>query len=277
MKDFAEQNKKLELIHEKIFPILCEIDRFCNERNIRYYLCAGTCLGAVRHHGFIPWDPDADIMFPREEYERFIHEYQADADRKYEIGALEIDSDWNWQFGRVWDRNTVFKKTNLEDTTIGAFVDIFPIDGFSDSSFLQKVYIKYMRLLEFLGFCAGRKCYNKGERFIPLKKILHTILKHVGRRFFSLRMNKLAQRYPYAGSSCAGVWIDTGYGIREIMERDIFEHSARMLFNGVEMSVPAAYDRYLKNLFGNYMCIPAGAEENSYKILDGWEMIFDEK
>ena len=134
-----------------------------------------------------------------------------------------------------------------------------------------------MRALEILGFCAGRIYYREDEKYIFLKKILHIILKPVGRRFFSSRMNKLAQKCSYKKSKYAGVWIDTGYGQREIMDKEIFEKSIQMIFNGIELSVPAAFDQYLVNLFGDYMSVPEDAVENSYKILDGWEMMFDKE
>ena len=50
---------------------LKEIDRICRAHQITYVLSCGSMLGAVRHHGFIPWDDDLDIEMTRPNYERF--------------------------------------------------------------------------------------------------------------------------------------------------------------------------------------------------------------
>ena len=60
--------------HKEI--LLKLLDRFvdvCEKNGLRYYLAAGSVLGAVRHHGIIPWDDEIDVFMPREDYELLQH------------------------------------------------------------------------------------------------------------------------------------------------------------------------------------------------------------
>ena len=56
----------------KQLEILRELDRVCREKDIHYYLAYGSCLGAIRHKGFIPWDDDIDLGIPRADYDKFL-------------------------------------------------------------------------------------------------------------------------------------------------------------------------------------------------------------
>ena len=66
MMDFLSLDDKKNVSLE----ILMELDRFCQENEICYFLAYGTLLGAVRHKGFIPWDDDVDVWLMRNDYER---------------------------------------------------------------------------------------------------------------------------------------------------------------------------------------------------------------
>ena len=63
---YTEEQKGIQL------DILSDVISFCEEQKLNYFLAYGTLIGAVRHHGYIPWDDDMDIGIPREDYDRFL-------------------------------------------------------------------------------------------------------------------------------------------------------------------------------------------------------------
>ena len=62
----------LKKVQQTVDEILLVIDRQAKACGVPYYLFYGSALGAIRHHGFIPWDDDADIAFTRNNYEAFL-------------------------------------------------------------------------------------------------------------------------------------------------------------------------------------------------------------
>ena len=64
-------NGSIKDVQLTCLEILKEIDRICKKHNILYWMEGGSMLGAVRHHGFIPWDDDLDIAMFRDDYNRF--------------------------------------------------------------------------------------------------------------------------------------------------------------------------------------------------------------
>lgn len=76
----AVQLEKMTVHQELLLEMLKDFDAVCRRHHISYQLFAGTALGAVRHHGFIPWDDDIDVILIRSEYQRFFDEAAGDFD-----------------------------------------------------------------------------------------------------------------------------------------------------------------------------------------------------
>ncbi len=96
--------------------ILRRIKRICDTNHIEFMLYGGTLLGAVRHHGFIPWDDDIDIAVLREDYNKMFEVINQDDElvmrRHYRIL-----------------KNTVGYVTKIKlKKSDNFFVDVFPWD-----------------------------------------------------------------------------------------------------------------------------------------------------
>ena len=87
IKDFpkAEGNLRLMQIGDSI--LLAIFDAVCKKHGFEYWIDSGTCLGAVRHKGFIPWDDDTDLCMMRDTYDN------AKSVIKKELAIYGIDCD----------------------------------------------------------------------------------------------------------------------------------------------------------------------------------------
>lgn len=124
-----------------LLEMLKDIDVIARKYNIPYYLTGGSCLGAVRHKGFIPWDDDADIGMMYQDYLRFIKALQKDLDPdKYYFQCFASHPDYNVCIPamKIRKRNTYLKEVNtLLDNKCkdgdGLFIDVFLVDYMSEN------------------------------------------------------------------------------------------------------------------------------------------------
>lgn len=112
--------------------VLEEIKRICVLHNIPFFADWGTLLGAVRHHGFIPWDDDLDIGMLRGDYQKFLEIASLELAQYFELKSVYNDiSHDNVKARVISGRNMNFDEAYLKRFHYCPYVvgvDIFPID-----------------------------------------------------------------------------------------------------------------------------------------------------
>ena len=93
-------------LQKRLLLLLKEIDEICKKNNITYYIDGGSAIGAIRHHGFIPWDDDIDIVMTRNNYNKFVQiiDKEIKPNRKFE--SFENNQKYTMLYARYCDKTT---------------------------------------------------------------------------------------------------------------------------------------------------------------------------
>lgn len=250
--------RKIELDELKKIQIqiLDEVVHFCDKHQIKYFLMAGTLLGAVRHQGYIPWDDDIDIGMLREDYERFLELYSKE-NGSYYIYTHRLNSKSTFPFIKVCLKNTLVKEELLSsEDEYGVNIDIFPIDSISSENQF-KVIDTIMSLLKKRYFKAANLAtyWKKKDKFFPLRVFFKVGLSFLS---YSTIFNKIdtiiaAEKTKPARYKGNILW---GYGRKELVNPAIFDEFITVSFEGKEYKAPKNYHEWLTSVYGNYMQLP---------------------
>lgn len=241
-----------------------EITRICDDNGIEYFLDSGTLLGAVRHKGFIPWDDDMDIGMTRENYDKFIEAAKSGLKEEYFLQTWETDKNYPMPFAKIRLNGTkyvenVFEKAQMHQ---GIYVDVFPYDIWPDKKGRQK---KLWRKRLYLQSMIMMKCHylkfksDKAWKYF-LKAVMFTFI-----RFLSLFHSKrsLIKRYEMAarkfsalgGESVYEQTVNFKFGYW-VVPSECIENSIELLFEDETFKCPQEYDKYLTEVYGDYMALP---------------------
>ena len=260
MENYEELS--LDEIQKSCFVILKKIKEIFDENGWKYYLTAGTLLGAARHQGFIPWDDDIDLWVPRPDYEKFIDYCIKNKEKLYpfELIHYRTNSKYIYPIARFSDSRFYLDYNNAKNYGLGLFVDLYPLDGLKDNYHVLKKKIDFLKRKIIL--CGSKKIIKGPSKIKNLLKIPYYILiRDSNLNKLLMQCDILAQKNKFEECDlfeCV-CWADSFYTYKK--EWLIGNKEQFLEFNGDLFRVPFDYDKILTRMYGDYMKLPPKEEQ----------------
>ena len=254
--------KKIDIkeLKEIQIGILDVVDEFCKKNDIKYFLCAGTLIGAIRHKGYIPWDDDIDIGMLRDDYDKFLKLFNSHNDR-FKAYSIENNDHFLFPFCKVMDTSTILNEPNNADNSLSVNIDVFAFDNAPDD------YSKVKKLYWVRDFY--RKCHMLRTRYTYRKSFIQKIiitflsifLLPFPKNFFIKKIAKLSKKYQ--NEKCEYVTCFLGYD-KLYLKRNCFTDYINVDFENKKYKAPKKYDEVLRAHYGNYLELPPEEQRVSH-------------
>lgn len=244
-------------LQQKLLEIFLYFKQTCEENGLTYWCGGGTMLGAVRHKGFIPWDDDLDVFMPREDYEKLYKIWDEVADtNKYVLVRTDETHNYHHTAMNMVDITTTYinRHSENEDIFHGCYIDIIPFEGCPDSKCGRALQIYHSIMYGI--FNAQRLPDNQGKLLKLPVKILLGLFKNPKLRYKIWRYHeKKMTKFNFKSSRYVKETVSSFRALFWLQNRSSFD-TIDAEFEGITVKIPAGYDHYMKQIYGDYMSVP---------------------
>ena len=251
MQMSPEQVRKAQLLASKM---LIALERICEKHGLRYYVAAGSLLGAARHGGPIPWDDDVDVTMPRSDYEKFIQVAQDELPEEMEFPQ----NNFPYGFQRIYLKGTLITRNIRQKALHGIFLDVIPLDGAAPTQKLKEKHSRRTRRLIALMLETARPqpllMMNRERIFIWARRLF--IKCFVSRKLLYWLWKRNATKY---STDTAAEWVclPGAYGYeKECFPKEYWGEPAYLHYEGREVPVMREWEKYLTAHYRDYTMPP---------------------
>ena len=249
MSNNASDN--LQKMQECQMEILKVFKKVCDEQGVTFYLAFGTALGAVRHHGFIPWDDDIDIYMKMEDIKK-LDDIQKNLPSNLFVQTRDKEQEYGLLIARIRDSHTTLIEEDHVDRDInhGVYIDIYPLFYCPESNLKMKMIVGMSFLCRLFAYNAPPQ--NKGGASTFASKVLLKILPEKTKRVIADKLYAYITGQPV--SKYVSTFPDVSLGKR--FKDTWFKEPSVCEFEGESMPMPSNQVEYLTYEFGDYMQLP---------------------
>lgn len=270
----------LHRLQHVLLMMLKDFDALCSQEGLTYTLGGGSCLGAVRHQGFIPWDDDLDVNMPRESFDKLCEVFASRPNTKY-ILQVPGDPGYELSFGRIRLRGTTLKtRDDIGETDCGVYIDVFIIENVPSNSIVRSFHGVVSQALGFKYSC--RRFFEHEEAYLELAgddedfaRVVR-VKAGIGRLFSGKTISQCCLDWDswnakYSGKDSGFVSIPVGrkHYFGELLNAEHYFPVSFGTFEGLEVPLPRSTDIYLTGLYGpKYMELPPAADRESHVVYE---------
>lgn len=260
-----EVSEKLKKIWAVELDLLKHLLDVCKKHNIKVQVFAGTLLGAVRHKGFIPWDDDVDVAMTREDFYRLCEVAPKEFKDPYFFQTALTDEKFYFPHGHLRNSLTtgVIAGNESADYNNGIFIDVFPLDGFSDSRIKDRIQLCLMRI--FVKCCTTyRRDVRKNNSVSEvISRMMRPFLRIFPFKFWNAIYNSILSMWTES-TERIGLRTHFGFGSKYCIKKTELSDTIEIPFENMLVPVPRAYDTVLSRIYGDYMSFPAPEQRGKW-------------